>query len=204
MEHEGVKGLLLLNCTGEGFDTQTKDGAEAELLIAKVPLVLKHGGEPRGHGLLVMHLIQMTDHGELDAAPEWLNEVANQAGAVSAEPVDDPNGGVQPRGEALPFERMVEKAVAVVERDVQRCLRAAFLPRKEILRGGPEVRGPEGPGVFGLQPEDSGERVFLQAGCRRHQGIVAAQELMLILQLGKDEVRCELGGAPLGESAKRR
>lgn len=128
---------------GEGFNHEAQDGAQAEAVVGVSPVVFHHFCEAAGHELNVVHFIHVAHDIKLHTAAEGFNEVAGEAGAAAAQLVDDADTGLDTGGNALPLERMVEEAVAIVERHVERGLCFAALTSEEVLRGGSKVFSPE-------------------------------------------------------------
>lgn len=195
-------GGLVPDGNGEGLDHEADDGTQTEALIAVGISLLQHFRKTGGHEFLLVHLVEITDDGEFHTAAEGLDEIAHEAGAVPPQGVDESDGGVQPAGQTLPLQGVVEEAVTVVQGHIQRMLGLAFLPDKEVLGGGLEIPRPKKAGVFGFQPEDAGKGVLPQAGQWRDGGIKDAEHEMLVLHLGIEEVRGELDRPPFRQAAE--
>ncbi len=202
MEQEWGEGFVFYERTDECFDGEADDGAQAELVVAVVPLGFQHFGKAPGHRFLVVHRVEVADDSQLDAAAEGLDEVAGEAGAIAAEFVDEADGAIQAAGQALPFDCVVKKAVAVVERGVQRRFGAALFASEEVLGDGIEEPRPKEAGVAGLQAEDAREGIISKPWHVCEEGVEDAEHGVLIADFGKDEIAGELGGASLGEGAE--
>lgn len=157
-------GEAVGNGAGKGFDDEADDAAQAEALTAIAPGAFHHFGKAAGHEPGVVHFIDVAHEGDFDTAAKGFDEIADEAGAVAPQVVDEPDAGLEPAGDALPLDGVVEEGVAVVEGDVDGCLGAAFFSGEEILRGCFEVTGPEGAGPAGFQLENAGVGVRREFG----------------------------------------
>lgn len=202
MEQEWGERFIFYEGTDEGFDGEADDGAKAELMVAVVPLGLQHFGKAPGHRFLVVHGVEVADDGQLDAAAEGLNEVAGEAGAVAAQFMNEADGAFEAAGQALPFDRVVEEPVAVVERGVEWGFGAPLFSGEEVLGDSVEEPCPKEPSVAGLYAEDAGEGIIGKPWHVCEEGVEDAEHGVLIADFGKDEVAGELCGASLGEGAE--
>lgn len=122
------------------FDHEADDRAEAEGVVFVEPFIFEHGSEVGGHAGRFRPIVAMAGDGEFYAAAEGFDEVAGQAGAGAAEFVDDADAGVETGSEALPFDGMVEEAIAVIESGVERVGGFAFFAGEEVLSYPESVR----------------------------------------------------------------
>ena len=138
---------------------QADDGAETESFVGIAPEGFHHFREAASHFAGIVHFIQIAHDGDFDAATEGFDEVAGKAGAAAAEFVDDADAWLNAGGDALPFNRMVKEAVAVIERDIERGVCLALFAGKQILSSGAEIARPEETRPFGFQAQDSVEGI---------------------------------------------
>lgn len=185
-------GILREQGACEGFDMKSDNGAQAETLTGIGPEGFHHFGETTGHFTGVVHFIQITHDRDFDAAAQGLNEVTGQAGATAAESVNNADAGFDTGGDALPFDGVVEETVAIVQRHIERSLSLAFFAGKKVLRSGFEILGPEEAGPLGFQTQNALKGVGCQPGERGEGGGECADEGVLVLNLGEQQVRSQL------------
>ena len=178
---------------GKGFYRQADDGSQAKALILVTPEVFHHFGKSTSHELDIMHFIQVPHDIELHAAAEGFDEVACKTGAAAAQPVDDADAGFQPGGNALPLQSVVEESVAVVECYVERSLSFSFFTHEKVLRSCQKVFCPEESSPFGFQTQDAIKRIGRELRERGERGIERADEGMLVVYLGEEQIRSQLG-----------
>lgn len=174
---------------GERLYVQADDAAQAKTPVRVVPRAFHHFGKTAGHKFLVVHFIEMAHDRQLYTTAHRLDEIAYEAGAAAPQTMDNPHARFDAAGDALPFQRVIEKGVPVIESHIERSLCLTLFACEEILRGGMEVAGPEKAGPFGLQHENTAVGIGRQPGQRSKIGLQRPDEGMLVLHLGEEESR---------------
>ena len=85
-------------------------------------------GQPFGF----LQIIQVPHHSQFHRATQRFNQVTGKARTAAPQFVDNAHRGIKPAGQTLPFQSVIQKTVAVIERGIDGMRGLAFFPFKQV------------------------------------------------------------------------
>ena len=111
----------------EGFDHESNDCSQSKVAVFVDPFCLQHFSKVSRHALGLAHVEKVSCYGQFDTASQWFDQITGEAWSIFAELVDDAYVRLQPAGDTLPLDGMIEESVAIIECHIQRMRWFLFL-----------------------------------------------------------------------------